>query len=78
MGKYGLLPDAVLKISVNLWFLFTLVWFHLWALLFYYFTDTKRHTNREQERTGKSNQRMAGAEVITLNFIIIDIPADLY
>lgn len=83
MGKFSFFSDAVLKISVNLWFIFNPVWFHLWALLLCYFTDNKRNPNIKRKR-GQQNQtrcsiRMGVIEIIiACNLIIADRIAKLY
>lgn len=55
MGNSSFFCDAVLKVSVGLWFIFNLVCFRLWALSLYSFTDNERNPNRKRE-AAKSNQ----------------------
>lgn len=75
MEQFSFLSDAVLKTSVNLCFLFILVWFHFWALLLCYVIDNRRNPNRKRKR-GQHNQatccqRMEGLEIIIVcNFVI--------
>ena len=69
--------------SVNLWLTLNLVWFHLWALLLYYFTDNQRNhyvkQKRDQQNQTRCCWRMEKIDIIIVfKFIIIHILANLY
>lgn len=75
--------DAGLKINVNLWFTFNLVWFHLWALLLCDFTDNKRNPNMKRKRGQQNQTRYCQSMeeikiIIVLNFIVVCIIANLF
>lgn len=74
--------DADLKINVNFWIIFNLVWFQPGALFLCDFTDHKKNPDTKREEGSKIKPVTARAwkkiETIIVNFTVICIIVNLY